>query len=44
MDSLAFKVWSTVLLLLLVIIWIVNQIFTAKGLYWGKVLGVRRTD
>jgi hypothetical protein len=44
MDSPAFKVWSTVLLLLLVIIWIVNQILTAKGLYTGKILGARLTD
>lgn len=44
MDSPAFKVWSTVLLLLLVIIWIVNQILTAKGIYSGKILGARRTD
>lgn len=40
MDSEAFKVWSTVLLLILLIIGIINHIFTIKGIYTGKVLGL----
>lgn len=44
MDSPAFKVWSTVLLLLLVIIWAVNHIFTIKGLNTGEIWGTRWTD
>ncbi|KAJ9481799.1 hypothetical protein VN97_g11662 [Penicillium thymicola] len=44
MDSSAFKVWSTALLLMLIIVWIVLHFFTAKGLYSGKVLDTKRTD
>ncbi|KAJ5433327.1 uncharacterized protein N7458_012483 [Penicillium daleae] len=44
MDSPAFKVWSTVLLLLLVIIWAVNHIFTIKGMNTGEIWGTRWTD
>ncbi|KAL1957770.1 hypothetical protein VTO42DRAFT_5488 [Malbranchea cinnamomea] len=40
MDSTAFKVWSTALLLLLLVIWLVNQILTIKGLITGKLLGL----
>jgi tellurite resistance protein TehA-like permease len=44
MDSPALKVWSTVLVIIIVIIWLVNHVFTFKGLYSGKLLGTRRTD
>lgn len=40
MDSAAFKVWSTVLTILLVIIWLVNATLTAKGALSGKLLGL----
>ncbi|KAH1930288.1 hypothetical protein KXV37_000879 [Aspergillus fumigatus] len=40
MDSPAFDVWSTALLLLLVIIAIVNTLFTIKGIITGEVLGL----
>lgn len=40
MDSPAFKVWSTALLLMLLVLWFMNQIFTIKGLITGKVLGL----
>jgi hypothetical protein len=40
MDSAAFKVWSTVLTILLVIIWLVNAALTAKGALSGKLLGL----
>ncbi|KAE8146584.1 voltage-dependent anion channel [Aspergillus avenaceus] len=40
MDAPAFKVWSTVLLLVLLIIWIANHIFTIKGLITGRILGL----
>jgi sodium-dependent phosphate transporter len=33
-------VWSTALLLMLVIIAIVNTLFTIKGIFTGKVLGL----
>ncbi|KAL4937439.1 hypothetical protein BDV06DRAFT_232595 [Aspergillus oleicola] len=42
MDSPAFYVWSTVLLLMLVIMWIVVHIFTLKGIFTGKILGLER--
>ncbi|KAL4967593.1 putative malic acid transport protein [Aspergillus stella-maris] len=42
MDSPAFYVWSTVLLLLLVIMWVGVHIFTLKGLLTGKILGLER--
>ncbi|GES63281.1 malic acid transport protein [Aspergillus terreus] len=42
MDSPAFKVWSTALLLMLLMIWVVNHIFTIKGLVTGDLLGVRQ--
>lgn len=42
MNSRAFKVWSTVLLLLLLVICIVNHIFTIKGLITGKILSLER--
>ncbi|KAF7183746.1 hypothetical protein CNMCM7691_004096 [Aspergillus felis] len=40
MASPAFDVWSTALLLMLVIIAIVNTLFTIKGIFTGKVLGL----
>jgi len=40
LDSSAFKVWSTVLLVALVIIWLANSILTAKGVLSGKLLGL----
>lgn len=40
MDSTAFKVWSTALTLMLVIIWLVNHLFTIKGLITGRILGL----
>ncbi|KAE8160750.1 voltage-dependent anion channel [Aspergillus tamarii] len=41
MDSPAFKVWSTALLITLLVIWIVNHYFTVKGLVTGDLLGLR---
>lgn len=41
MDSPAFKVWSTALLLILLMITIANRIFTVKGLIFGKLLGLK---
>lgn len=41
MDSPAFKVWSTALLLILLMITIANHIFTIKGLISGKLLGLK---
>ncbi|KAJ5276344.1 hypothetical protein N7524_002497 [Penicillium chrysogenum] len=40
MDSPAFDVFSTALLLLLVLMWVVIQIFTLKGIVTGRVLGL----
>ena len=40
MDSSAFKVWSTVLTILLVVIWLVNAALMAKGALTGKLLGL----
>jgi len=40
MDAPAFKVWSTALFILLLIICIALHIFTIKGLVTGKVLGL----
>ena len=40
MDSPAFKVWSTALLLLLLVICIIVHIFTIKGLLTGRILGL----
>ncbi|KAJ5185072.1 C4-dicarboxylate transporter/malic acid transport protein [Penicillium cf. griseofulvum] len=40
MDSPTFDVFSTALLLLLVIIWIIIQIFTLKGIVTGGVFGL----
>ncbi|BCR92567.1 putative malic acid transport protein [Aspergillus chevalieri] len=40
MDAPAFKVWSTALFILLLIICITLHIFTIKGLVTGKVLGL----
>ncbi|RAK84917.1 hypothetical protein BO79DRAFT_274346 [Aspergillus costaricaensis CBS 115574] len=41
MDSPAFKVWSTALTLMLLILWIVNHIFTIKGLITGQILSLQ---
>ncbi|KAL4876431.1 voltage-dependent anion channel [Aspergillus karnatakaensis] len=40
MDSPAFDVWSTVLLLLLVVMWIVETGLTLKGIATGKIFGL----
>lgn len=40
MDAPAFKVWSTALFILILVICIVLHIFTIKGLITGKVLGL----
>lgn len=40
MDSPAFDVFSTALLLLLVLIWVIIQILTLKGIVTGQVLGL----
>lgn len=42
MDSAAFRVWSTALLLMLLVLWFMNQIFTVKGIITGRVLGLDR--
>lgn len=42
MDSAAFKVWSTALLILLLVMWFVIQIFTVKGIITGEILGLSR--
>jgi sodium-dependent phosphate transporter len=42
MDSPAFDVWSTALLLMLVILAIVVNLFTLKGIVTGKVFGLER--
>ncbi|KAE8140873.1 voltage-dependent anion channel [Aspergillus pseudotamarii] len=42
MDSPAFKVWSTALLIIVLVIWIVNHYFTVKGLVTGDLLGLNR--
>ncbi|KAJ6138133.1 hypothetical protein N7471_004619 [Penicillium samsonianum] len=40
MDSPAFDVFSTALLLLLVLVWVIIQILTLKGIVTGQVLGL----
>lgn len=40
MDAPAFKVWSTTLFILILVICIALHIFTIKGLITGKVLGL----
>lgn len=40
MDSAAFKVVSTILTIMLVIIWLVNSALTLKGAFTGKLLGL----
>lgn len=42
MHSPAFRVWSTALLLILLILWFWNQIYTIKGIITGHVLGLDR--
>ncbi|OKL56090.1 hypothetical protein UA08_08779 [Talaromyces atroroseus] len=39
MHSPAFNVWSTILLIMLLLIWIANHVFTIKGLITGSLLG-----
>ncbi|EPS32720.1 hypothetical protein PDE_07680 [Penicillium oxalicum 114-2] len=43
MDSTAFRVWSTIMTIILLIIWIVNHFLTIKGLCCGKLLGLRHS-
>lgn len=40
LDSAAFKVWSTVLAIILVIIWLVNMFMTIRGVFAGTLLGL----
>jgi sodium-dependent phosphate transporter len=42
MDSPAFDVWSTALLLMLVVLAVVVNLFTIKGIVTGKVFGLER--
>ncbi|MCJ1476014.1 hypothetical protein MMC13_004678 [Lambiella insularis] len=42
LDSRAFQVWSTVLTIMLVIIWLLNIVFTIKGIISGKLFGLSR--
>lgn len=42
MDSAAFHVWSTALLLLLVVLTIWVTLFTVKGIITGTVLGLEK--
>lgn len=42
MDSPAFNVWSTALLLMLVVMWIVVNLLTIKAIITGKVFGLER--
>ena len=42
MDSKAFKVWSTALAIMLVIIWLTDMFFTLKGVVSGRLLGLRK--
>lgn len=40
MDSPAFAVVSTGLLLILLVMWIVNQLLTVQGIITGRILGL----
>ena len=40
MDSPAFAVVSTGLLLILLMMWIVNQLLTVRGIITGRILGL----
>ncbi|KAL4900245.1 hypothetical protein BDW74DRAFT_162322 [Aspergillus multicolor] len=42
MDSPAFNVWSTVLLLILLILWVLLNLLTIKGIVTGKLFGLER--
>ncbi|KAL4981232.1 voltage-dependent anion channel [Aspergillus desertorum] len=42
MDSPAFDVWSTALLLMLVVLWAATNLFTIKGIVTGQILGLER--
>ncbi|CAK4017508.1 voltage-dependent anion channel [Lecanosticta acicola] len=42
LDSVAFNVWSTVLTVLLVLLWLVNAAATIAGLLNGKLLGLEK--
>lgn len=44
MSSTAFNVWSTILLIILLLVWIVNHVFTIKAIITGDVLGTRAGD
>lgn len=49
MDSPAFAVFSTALLLLLLVIWVIMQILTLKVIFTGRLLGldhgwIKRSD
>lgn len=40
LDATAFKVWSTVLAVMLVIIWLFNMSMSIKGIITGSLLGL----
>ena len=42
LESRAFRVWSTVLALLLVLLWLANAVSTLLGVVKGQVLGLDR--
>ena len=44
LDSAAFKVWSTVLAVLLVVVWLWNVFMTIWGLYDGSLIGKDRQE
>jgi hypothetical protein len=44
LDSAAFKVWSTVLAVLLVVVWLWNVFQTIWGLYDGSLIGKDRQE
>lgn len=40
LDSKAFKIWSTVLATMLVIIWLLNILMSIRGVITGSLLGL----
>lgn len=42
MDSPAFAVFSTGLLLIMLVLWIGNQVLTVRGIITGRILGLER--
>lgn len=40
MEGAAFKVWSTALFLILLVMWILVQLLTIRGIVTGKILGL----